>query len=278
MAKRIGLITSDQARHRYLAKFLNDTMKLSGVVFECKPELNPASQQSDNLAVREYFYDRARFEERYFGNEDQKCLPSDSVKSIQWGELASPGVYSWIRDLALDVIILFGSSIVKDPLLSEYQGRIINMHLGLSPYYRGSSTNFWPLVDGMPECVGVTIHHAVLKVDAGRILAQARPDPEETDVSHDLGCKTIHKGCELLVQILHEIDEGRELEGKPQAGEGTLCKRKDFTVDALARMQRNFQAGMLPGYLRDKERRDAVFPIVTLGDCLAHSRSKCGVL
>ena len=72
------------------------------------------------------------------------------------------------------------------------------MHLGLSPYYRGSGTNFWPLVDRLPECVGVTIHLAIPSVDAGPILTQVRPDIEPTDRAHEIGSRAIIAGLYAL--------------------------------------------------------------------------------
>ena len=91
-----------------------------------------------------------------------------------------------------DFVLLFGSGVIKKPILKAYQDRVINLHLGLSPFYRGSRTNFWPLVDGKPECVGETIHLAVLKVDAGKILHQVRPHGLSfDDTVHDVGKKTI---------------------------------------------------------------------------------------
>ena len=104
-----------------------------------------------------------------------------------------------------EYIILFGSSIIKPPLLEFFNKKIINIHLGLSPYYRGSGTNFWPLVNNEPECVGATIHLAVLKVDAGSILAQARPESlSELDNSHDIGCKAIISGTKKMRECIYQ--------------------------------------------------------------------------
>ena len=33
---------------------------------------------------------------------------------------------------------------------------MINVHLGLSPYYKGSATNFWPFVNNELQFLGVT--------------------------------------------------------------------------------------------------------------------------
>ena len=44
----------------------------------------------------------------------------------------------------------------KGKILKEFRSKIINAHLGLSPYYRGSGTNIFPFVNKEIEYVGVT--------------------------------------------------------------------------------------------------------------------------
>ena len=34
--------------------------------------------------------------------------------------------------------------------------KILNLHLGISPYYKGSGTNYFPLVNNEPQYVGAT--------------------------------------------------------------------------------------------------------------------------
>ena len=43
-----------------------------------------------------------------------------------------------------------------------FSRKFLNVHLGLSPYYRGSGTNVWPLINTEPDMVGAT-----LCIDAG---------------------------------------------------------------------------------------------------------------
>ena len=49
----------------------------------------------------------------------------------------------------------------------------INIHAGLSPYYRGSDCNFWALYDDNPHLVGATIHLLSKGLDNGPILYHA---------------------------------------------------------------------------------------------------------
>ena len=137
------------------------------------------------------------------------------------------------------------------------------MHLGLSPYYRGSGTNFWPLVNREPECIGATIHLAILKVDAGPVLAQIRPSVEIFDRCHDLGCKTIIAGTKLMAKALKDYHAGKIMP-QAQSGKGKLYKRNDFNAEAVSKMWTNLDAGMMKGYLKNKSSRDKKYPILCI--------------
>ena len=61
--------------------------------------------------------------------------------------------------LKSDLFIVFGSSFIKNEWLINFLiKKAINIHMGLSPFYKGSSCNFWALYDN-PEHVGATIHY-----------------------------------------------------------------------------------------------------------------------
>ena len=98
-------------------------------------------------------------------------------------------------------MLVFGTSLLKQPIIDMFPGRIINIHLGLSPYYRGAGTNFWPLVNGEPEYCGATIHFLDAGVDTGPIIAHVRPTLRSEDGPHDIGNKTIVAAAEALATI-----------------------------------------------------------------------------
>ena len=51
--------------------------------------------------------------------------------------------------------------------------KAINIHAGVSPYYRGAGCNFWALYDGNPHLVGATIHLLSKGLDSGPVLYHA---------------------------------------------------------------------------------------------------------
>ena len=51
--------------------------------------------------------------------------------------------------------------------------KAINIHAGVSPYYRGTDCNFWALYDNNPHLVGTTIHMLSKGLDSGSMLYHA---------------------------------------------------------------------------------------------------------
>lgn len=70
-----------------------------------------------------------------------------------------------------DFIVSFGyRKILKEPILSNYKDKIINIHISFLPWNRGSDPNFWSWFDDTPK--GVTIHRIDAGIDTGNILVQ----------------------------------------------------------------------------------------------------------
>jgi methionyl-tRNA formyltransferase len=192
---RIVLLTSDNLRHKAIANSLAKKLELQLVITERKsPAITDTSSFSKEDAefIKQHFQQRKNTEEKFFGQF--KNFPGKAkIIKVAHGQINSWPVLTEIEKTQPDYIILFGTSIIKEQLLSRYPGRIINLHLGLSPYYRGSATNLFPFYYGEPECIGGTIHLATAEVDKGEILYQFRPDMTKEDNLHDIGNKVILK-------------------------------------------------------------------------------------
>jgi folate-dependent phosphoribosylglycinamide formyltransferase PurN len=260
---KIIIITSNQLRHKYFASELCKSLDLAGIVAEEKSAGINAVQNldpGDQAVINRHFKLRDEAEHKWFG--DDINWPNTEIINIQNNQVNDLWVSDWIVNKNPDIILLYGSGIIKDPLLSLFSGKIINLHLGLSPYYRGSGTNLWPLVYSEPECVGATIHLAVNKVDAGSILHQVRPDLSETDSVHDLGTKTIEKAVRQLPVIVNGYVSGRLVAEQQNLSIGKVFTIKQFNADSVRKMMYNFDRGMIPEYMAHFEIRNLNFPII----------------
>jgi len=257
---RVIIITGNSKRHEYYVECVERELDVIQVYAETKFSYVDAFADSSFAdAVAKHFSLRDASEQHYFGS----AAPKSPIKTLPRGGANKPKVVEEIIGLQADFVLLFGSGIIKEPILEAYQGRVINMHLGLSPYYRGSGTNFWPLVDGKPECVGATIHLAVLQVDAGGILHQVRPqDIETADTIHDIGNKTIRSTLTCLAKVVLGYHLGEFFPVRQTRIDDRDFRRMDLNAEAISKVYENFESGFINRYLGNKELRDSNYPIV----------------
>lgn len=260
---RAILLTSCMRRHQFVANTLAARMELAGVWQEQKSfqPLKYAGSADDEAAIQRHFDARDASEHEWFADHAVVRAPSHQVRP---GGCNAPAELEAMRRLQPDVVLVFGTGLLKQPFIDAFDGRIINIHLGLSPYYRGAGTNFWPLVNGEPEYCGATIHFLDIGVDTGPIVAHVRPDIQAGDGPHDIGNRIIAAAAEAQADAA--IAHARSpLRGVPQAGGGREYRRADFSAAAVARLYENFANGMIEAYLADRLRRDAKLALVTMG-------------
>ena len=116
--------------------------------------------------------------------------------------------------------------IVREPVITMYYGRIINMHNSLLPWCRGDNPNFWSFVDDTPK--GGTIHYIDAGVDTGDIIVQKEihfdENRETLSTTHARLKKTLE---DLLSAHWEEIKTG-SCPRIRQQGEGTRHYKKEF--------------------------------------------------
>ncbi|PKD21126.1 hypothetical protein APR41_11975 [Salegentibacter salinarum] len=259
---KIALLTSDNLRHKYIAHCVAKQLDLKLIITEKKSPTITATdslREEDAEFIKNHFLKRKNSEKDYFGDYTNFPIKSNLLE-IDHGSINSKKVKAEIEKAEVDYILLFGTSIIKKELLNKYSGLIINLHLGLSPYYRGSATNLFPFYYKEPECIGGTIHLASTEVDRGDILHQFRPAISKGDTLHDIGNKTIIKGGKLLPKVLEEYSTTK-IQIIEQQGEGRLCKIKNLTPEKLRIIYHYIEQGLIEDYLRDKKSRDEAFKI-----------------
>lgn len=259
---RIVILTSDHLRHKYFANRLIEKFNVVGVfsekkVFDPKSEklIQEKTQNDEEKKLWSWHFDlRDEAEKLYFGENHEFKTKESSLINVPQGEINNRIYVEKIKDLKPDVIVVFGAGLLKDEIIDVCPGRIINMHLGLSPYYRGSATNFWPLYNNEPEYVGVTIHFLDKGIDSGEIIHQGRPEIENGDNQHTIGCKTIMVGAQLMIQTINEIMEKRVKSFPQEKNKGKIYFRKDFQSVHIRTLKKMFEDGLIRDYLKRKNK------------------------
>ena len=128
--------------------------------------------------------------------------------------------------------------------------KLLNLHQGVSPYFRGSGTNFWPFVLGKLEYVGVTVHQIDRGVDTGGIICHGFPNIMAQHSMHDIGCECIRTSAELVSKIVMEESLGREFCPIPQWSTGRVFKRADLTNEVIEIANRRISEGLIENFAK----------------------------
>ena len=172
---KITLFTSNKNRHNYLINLLSEVSEELFVVQECGTILTVPGHYQESPIMKKYFENVINAQYKLFGNsyvnikkKNIKILPMIS------GDLNQCSINLLSDFLKSDFYVVFGSSYIKGELIDFLiKQKAINIHAGVSPYYRGSACNFWALYDDNPHLVGSTIHLISKGLDSGPMLYHA---------------------------------------------------------------------------------------------------------
>jgi phosphoribosylglycinamide formyltransferase 1 len=256
---RAVVLTSTMRRHQFVANTIAERMDVC--VWQEEKSFEPlryADSEEDEATIARHFDARDASEKAHFSGHERVVVRSTRVGP---GGCNDPSEIDAMRRMRPDVVLVFGTGLLKQPLIDAFPGNIINIHLGLSPYYRGAGTNFWPLVNGEPEYCGATIHFLDAGVDSGPVIEHVRPDIRGADGPHDIGNKTIVVAAHALAAAAIAHVQA-PLRGVAQTGGGRVYKRGDFSASAVNRLYANFSEGMIDNYLRNRAARDAKLALV----------------
>lgn len=170
---------------------------------------------------------------RYMGGGEARFFFGDAPPRLERPELAievphvnHPDVLHAANRLRPDLIAVFGTSLIRGPLLTRGRLGMVNLHGGLSPEYRGADCTFWALYNGEPEKAGCTLHFIDAGIDTGRLIAHVCPEVRPDDDELTLFWRAVRDGAEVFAQVLERLARGEVL-GAPQPHKGRLYQVKD---------------------------------------------------
>ncbi|OAS14497.1 methionyl-tRNA formyltransferase [Paenibacillus oryzisoli] len=229
---KVVLFTGSHPRHLFVAETLLRHGFLSGVVLEKREDFMPTPSSGlmeiDRMNFIRHFADRDAAETRYFGHSRQLAMEPDAMLHVDYHTLNSNEVKDWVSAIRPDVVLTYGVHKISTELLESFPEHRWNIHGGLSPWYRGNTTLFWPFYFMKPNWAGMTIHQLTAKLDGGAIVHHSVPELVRGDGLHDVACRAVKQAAEDIVMILRKLDRGESVQLLPQKSSGKLFMTEDW--------------------------------------------------
>lgn len=176
---RVTIITSNLPRHNYLVNRLSKLNCQLYVIQECQtyfPGKTKGVHYDVNEISKRYFQSVNKAQKKFFGKTKLLNLKKVKIKSLAFNDLNLFKIEDLEEFLKSDLYIIFGSSFLKGNLVDFLiKKKALNIHIGISPFYRGTDCNFWAVKDKNFHLVGATVHRLSRGVDSGDILFHSLP-------------------------------------------------------------------------------------------------------
>jgi methionyl-tRNA formyltransferase len=210
---RVLILTGSNPRHLFFVSTLAKFFKIEAFISENK-NMHFSADDGINSVVKKHILDLRLYEKLYF-KTCKEIFNKYQNLSIEEGEINSQFVIEWSKNIDYDFIAVFGSGILKDIWFKNQSKPIINLHLGLSPVYRGSATLFWPFFNEDLANLGTTIHLVDAGIDTGPIIDTVKLINHSNQNYYQITNRLIKKSIKKYPKIVKKYLSG-EITSKPQ--------------------------------------------------------------
>ncbi len=134
---------------------------------------------------------------------------------------------NYVRTINPDFIISYSYSyIITEEIIELMCGKIINLHISLLPWNKGSNPNYWSFIDNTPK--GVTIHLIDKGLDTGKVLAQKEVYFDEENESFRSSYDMLHNTIQQLFIDNWENIKNNSIIPVEQKGLGSVHNMSEF--------------------------------------------------
>tara|TARA_A100001015_G_scaffold264890_1_gene312813 strand:+ start:151 stop:723 length:573 start_codon:yes stop_codon:yes gene_type:complete len=107
-----------------------------------------------------------------------------------------------LQSYNVDLVVLAGyMKLVGDPMLTAFNGRMINIHPSLLPSFKGLHAQRQALDYGV-KITGCTVHHVTKEMDSGPIILQAAVPVFKDDTLESLTARILEKEHDIFSKAI----------------------------------------------------------------------------
>jgi len=244
-------MTGSHPRHSYMANCINDAGALAGLIIEEREDhikSPPIGLSPDlNSLFVHHFQKRVESEATFF---NKRKLPEKETLFVTKESLNDDETQSFIREINPDILLSYGIHKLTDETINSAPNEKWNIHGGLSPWYRGCITHFWPSYFLEPQMTGMTVHDLTQELDAGAIVHQTAAKLIPNDGLHDLSCRAVLSLGEEIKDLVKAINGKSNIVKLAHKTSGKIWTSADWRPEHLKLIYKVFDDRIVDAYLK----------------------------
>ena len=219
---RVVFLTSESVHHSYYINRIAEEHEVVRIFYQLRgtltrPVVGTPEENEKAKSIRMADFQKAdEYQIEKYGQEGVSCKVDETKFPVQRINLCNDeSTVKAVDDLAPDVVLVYGTEVLKQPIIDTARKGIFNIHRGILPQYRGCDSDLWAMLNGEFNMIGVTTHHLVAALDAGDITFQERVKLDRDDDTWTMLYKTNVLGTEMILETLRRLEKDN-LKATPQ--------------------------------------------------------------
>lgn len=243
---RVVLWIGNDSNQKALANKFHEKFPITAIVRETKRNKRRITiRKIFEGGIEKIFLNRIR--SSWFGMLDfynTKFPFYPQVPLLDIANINSDEVYEFTKNIRPDLIIVSGTRLIKEKLLSlKPTLGILNLHTGLSPYIKGgpNCTN-WCISTKQPHLIGNTVMWIDKNIDTGNIMTTEFTELTGNELLGELHIKVMEHAHDLYIRSAEMISLGKiNNVAQKEIAEGHTYYNREWRLNDKIRLLKNMK-------------------------------------
>lgn len=204
MIMKVAILSTPTKHHTYFINKLAQRFDVCTLIYETRKHV-AAFPTGPFFAQEEDDFENRFFDAAYSGTKDRIPAAIEEMK-ITVRSVNDQMAIERLRTDQPDVIILFGVGKVNAEVFSLARWGAVNVHRGITQYYRGLDADLWAIFDNRFDQIGVTLHYVDETFDTGKILSQKTVNIGPDDKIYHIRYITSVCATNMMVDLLSTFE------------------------------------------------------------------------
>jgi len=214
---KILILSTQTKHHTYFINKIAELHDICGIIYERK------------VLKKDYttgpFYDHLadKFEDKFFEDDENTTENTYEIsedlqkKVVEVHSVNNKHLQKYIESMNPDLIITFGTGIVKPYIFNASKWGTINIHRGQIDKYRGLDSDLWAIKNEDFDNIGVAIHYVDEDLDTGDVLSKGKVLLSRVEEIYHLRYHTTILATNMMLNVLEKFEyENGKIEGEKQ--------------------------------------------------------------
>ena len=209
---KVLILSTPTKHHTYFINKIAEHHNICGIIYERKvlKKDYPTGPFHDNLADK--------YEDKFFEDGVPNDLSDELKKKIvEVYSVNNRNLQKYIESMNPDLIITFGTGLVKPYIFNIPKWGTINIHRGDARNYRGLDSDLWAIKNEDFDKINVTIHYVDADLDTGDVLSKGKVLLSNVEEIYHLRYHTTILATNMMLNVLEKFQyENGKIEGEKQ--------------------------------------------------------------